>query len=255
MSGGGASIKDDAWLASVMARPVFRVSTADASGDAVAAAVREHVAGARTGFYFAKVDASDVATTKALLQAGFFVADVNVTFGVAPSKLIGAPSPPNDHVDVGTLAPGDDTSKDEVLGVAHDSFRFTRFHLDPLVGAEIANLVKEEWVRNYAERKRGDHLFVARLGGKAVGFLAALKSGDGTQAIIDLVGVHPNAQRKGVGRTMIARFAQHYRDQKELLVGTQVANVASVQTYESMGFRLVSSQYVLHMHVRDGVVL
>ena len=88
-----------------------------------------------------------------------------------------------------------------------------------------------------------------------MGFLAALKSHDGAQAIIDLVGVHPDAQRQGVGRTMIVRFAEHYRDVNELIVGTQVANVPSVQLYESLGFRLKSSQYVLHMHVREGELL
>lgn len=242
------SITEDAWLSSVMERPVFRVDAREAGA---AASVREHVKG-RSGYYFAKVDTADVKTTKELLQAGFFVADVNVTFAVAPADVVFAPSP---TVDVGALPTGATTTKEEVLAVAHDSFRFTRFHLDPLVSKGTADLVKKEWVRNYAEGKRGDHLFVATAGGRAVGFLAALKSHDGTTAIIDLIGVHATAQRQGVGRTMITRFAEHYRDTKELLVGTQVANIPSVKLYESMGFRLKSSQYVLHLHVRDGAPL
>jgi len=251
------TVKEDAWLASVMGRPVFRVDAGDAGS---AAAVREHVqsgggggetssAGAR--FYFAKVDAADVAKANALVDVGFFVADVNVTFAAAPSAITAGPPP---SVDVGTLPPA---KKEQVLAIAHDTFRFTRFHLDPLVDKAIADKVKKEWVRNYADGKRGDHLFVAigkegTLAGEPVGFLAALKSHDGSQAIIDLVGVHPGAQRRGVGRAMITRFAEHYRGAKELLVGTQVANVASVTLYESMGFRLKSSQLVLHMHVREG---
>ena len=244
------SIKEDSWLSTVMERPVFRV---DAAERGAAAAVREHLKG-KSGYYFAKVGSADVVTTKELLREGFFVADVNVTFAVAPSRIAGAASP---TVDVGTLPSGPEhaRTKEEVLAIAHDSFRFTRFHLDPLVSKATADLVKKEWVRNYAEGKRGDHLFVATSGGRAVGFLAALKSHDGTTAIIDLVGVSPSAQRQGVGRTMITRFAEHYRDVKELLVGTQVANVPSVQLYESMGFRLKSSQYVLHLHVRDGALL
>ncbi len=244
------TIQEDGWLSSVMERPVFRV---DAKQPGDAAAVREHLAG-RTGYYFAKVDAADVALTKELLRAGFYVADVCVTFAVAPGRLIGGANP---TVDVGTLpgGPDHDRIESEVLAIAHDSFRFTRFHLDPLVSRATADLVKKEWVRNYAEGKRGDHLFVATTGGRATGFLAALRSHDGATAIIDLVGVHPDAQRQGVGRTMITRFAEHYRDARELLVGTQVANTPSVQLYESLGFRLKSSQYVLHMHVREGELL
>ena len=233
------TVKEDAWLAGILGKPAFKVDAGDA------AAVRDHLKG-RTAYYFAKVDAADVTRTKELLGAGFFVADVNVTFAVAPSKLVGVTSP---SVDVGAMPAA---KKEEVLAIAHDSFKYTRFHLDPLVGKATADLVKKEWVRNYAEGKRGDHLFVATKDGTPLGFLAALKSHDGDTAIIDLVGVKPDAQRQGVGRAMITRFADHYRATKELLVGTQVANTPSVRLYESMGFRLKSSQYVLHLHVRDG---
>jgi ribosomal protein S18 acetylase RimI-like enzyme len=33
-----------------------------------------------------------------------------------------------------------------------------------------------------------------------------------------------------------------------IVVGTQAANIPSVRLYESLGFRLRSSQYVLHHH-------
>lgn len=235
-------IKEDAWLAGIMKRPVFRLDAGDA------AAVAEHKKG-RSGFYFTKVDTENVAATKTLLREGFFVADVNVTFAVAPKDIVRASIP---AVDVGALP----SSKiEEALTVAHDSFKYTRFHLDPLVSKATADLIKKEWVRNYAEKKRGDYLFVGTMGGGVVGFLAALKGHDGEQAIIDLVGVHPDAQRKGVGRAMISRFAEHYANAKELVVGTQVANVPSVRLYESMGFRFKSSTYVLHMHVEDGKIL
>lgn len=248
------AIKEDRWLAGILDKPAFRAEAGDAD------AVRAHAVG-RSAFYFAKVDAADVASTKALLGAGFFVADVNVTFAVPPAKVTAGVAAAGfvPTVEIGTLPAGDLPSdlakKEALLMVAHDSFRFTRFHLDPLVPKAHADLVKKEWVRNYADGKRGDHLFVAFDAGEPVGFLAALKSHDGTQAIIDLVGVHPKAQRRGVGRTIIAAFAEHYRDVNELVVGTQVANIPSVQLYESMGFRLKASQTVLHMHVKSGVPL
>src|SRR5688500_9951650 len=98
------SIKEDSWLSSVMERSVFRV---DAGEPGVASAVAEHLRG-RTGYYFAKVDAANVSATKDLLRVGFFVADVNVTFAVAPSRIAGTPSP---TVDVGTLTSGADNAK------------------------------------------------------------------------------------------------------------------------------------------------
>jgi GNAT superfamily N-acetyltransferase len=229
-------LKEDRWLAEIVGTPAFRADASDAD------AVREHLAG-RNAFYFAKVDTADVAATKALLGLGFFVADVNVTFAVAPGGLARKPS----AVAVGQVPAG---RGEAVMNVARDSFRFTRFHLDPLITKAVADAVKKEWVRNYVDGKRGDHLFVATQAGEPVGFLAALKTKE--SAIIDLVGVHPSAQRGGVGRALIQAFADHYADLPELIVGTQVANVPSIRLYESMGFRLKWSQYVLHLHVREG---
>lgn len=235
-----AGIIEDRWLAGIMGVDVFRFGAKDVTADAV----REHMHG-RTAFYFSKVETDDVATTTALSRVGFFVADVNVTFSALPREIRGEPSA---GIDVGGIPDG---KKEDVLAIAHDSFRFTRFHLDPWVSKATADLVKKEWVRNYAEGKRGDHLFVAS-NGQPVGFLCALAQGEAR--VIELIGVARSAQRIGVARTMIARFAEHYAKASELMVGTQVANVPSIRMYESMGFRLKSSQYVLHLHVKDGKV-
>ena len=49
--------------------------------------------------------------------------------------------------------------------------------------SELANAIKREWCRNYARKRRGDHLFVARVDGQPAGFLAALTTP--TSAVID----------------------------------------------------------------------
>lgn len=236
-------ITEDVWLSGICDQPVFRVShvEADPSSDKLAS----HVVSGKA-FYYAKVDTADVLAVRALCRAGFFVTDVNVTFAAPPSAIHGATT---SDVDVGPMVPAD---KERVLDIAHDSFRYTRFHLDPLVPKAVADRVKREWVRNYADGKRGDALLVATASTKPLGFLAALKVDASSTAIIDLVGVSTDAQRRGVGRAMLLAFAARYRDMKELVVGTQVANTPSVRMYETLGFRLKSSQYVLHRHTDAG---
>jgi ribosomal protein S18 acetylase RimI-like enzyme len=96
---------------------------------------------------------------------------------------------------------------------------------------------------------------VARDGGQAVGFLAALATqSEGRRiAVIDLVGVAPAHQRRRIGRALTIAFIEHYRGSAAALqVGTQVANTASVRLYERLGFSLLHSQYVLHLHVQSG---
>lgn len=237
-------IKPDTWLGGVMGRDAFKVAASNGTGDA--AALQRH-AGGRSAFYFAKVDSADVSVTKTLTAAGFFVADVNVTFAAVPSTVPRVDLP---TMEVGALRP---EATEDVLAIAHDSFRFTRFHLDPHVAPATANAIKREWIRSYAEGRRGDRLFVATVGGRPAGFLAALVAkGAPESAVIDLIAVRQDLARKGIARAMIAKFADHYRSANALVVGTQVANIPSVRLYESMGFRLESSQYVLHMHVKDG---
>ena len=133
-----------------------------------------------------------------------------------------------------------------MLAIAGSAFRYSRFHLDPWVGNELAHHIKREWIRNYVLRKRGDALLVARHEGRPVGFLAALVS-HGT-AVIDLVAAAPDSSRMGIGAALTHAFAERYRDVPRL-VGTQVSNMPSIRLYTKLGFELLHSQYVLHHHV------
>jgi dTDP-4-amino-4,6-dideoxy-D-galactose acyltransferase len=247
---GEAQIKPDGWLAGLMGRPVFRVDLAGPEGDQGAdERLREHSRQQARAFYYAKVDAVRVDTARRLSAGGFFVADTNVFF-----RLDRAPQLTRDFpgVTVGELQAGEE---DAVLAIAADAYRFTRFHLDPFVGSDLANAIKRAWCGNYVRRLRGDRLFVARLDGRPAGFLAALtvEAGGQHKAIIDLVGVAPALQRRRVGAALTTAFVEHYRGRAAMLeVGTQVANLPSIRLYERCGFSLVSSQYVLHLHIEAG---
>jgi ribosomal protein S18 acetylase RimI-like enzyme len=136
--------------------------------------------------------------------------------------------------------------------IAGTCFRYSRFHLDPRVPREIADRIKREWIRNYATKRRGERLLVASLEGRPAGFLAVLASESGGQRIrtIDLVGVAAWAQRRGVGRALVEAFIAASRGVCDVMqVGTQAANIPSMRLYETTGFCMSRSQYVLHGHV------
>ena len=219
----------DAWLGEIMGRPVLRV---DGSGDA--SALAKDIT-ANPGFYFAKVPTDQVADVVTLSKLGFIVVDTSVTF-----ELVREPEPP--ALEVSEIR---DDEADAVLEIAGSAFRYSRFHLDPAVGLDLAHTIKREWIRNYVLRKRGDTLLVARDGGKPIGFLAPLVS-HGT-AVIDLVAVATDAHGRGAGSALCAAFAAKYRGMPRI-VGTQVANVPSIRLYTKLGFLLQKSSYVLHLH-------
>ncbi|HEY4181734.1 MAG TPA: GNAT family N-acetyltransferase [Kofleriaceae bacterium] len=229
------SVHADAWLSEVMRRPVFRVQGSGDTGE-----LSSHIAAQPSAFYFAKVSTDRVADVFALAEQRFAVVDTNVTFEL--KRELDAPA----SFDVGEIRAGEE---DAVLAIAGSTFRYSRFHLDPVVGLELAHHVKREWIANYVKRVRGDALLVARENGRPVGFLAAIMAHD--TAVIDLVGAANDMHGKGVGSALTAAFAHRYRGMPRI-VGTQIANVPSIRLYTKLGFVLSKSAYVLHLHHNRG---
>ncbi|MGZ3426747.1 MAG: N-acetyltransferase family protein [Polyangia bacterium] len=240
-------IDADGWLAELFGHPVFRVDVGSDGRD-LAPSLRSHAQAQARAFYYAKIDCKRAGDVQQLGSAGMFVVDTNVGFELArpPARAGGSPG-----VTVDELTPGD---ADLVLDIAGSAYQYSRFHLDPLVPDELAHRIKREWCRNYVRKVRGDRLFVAKIDGRPVGFLAALRTGaHGREAaVIDLVGVDRGHQRRGVGAALTQAFIDHYRGATSLQVGTQVANVPSMRLYEQLGFSITKTQYVLHLHVQDG---
>jgi ribosomal protein S18 acetylase RimI-like enzyme len=222
------SLRPDVWLSDVLG---FSAYLTDASGDAPADDARS--------LTYAKVDVADTESVARLTARGFSVVDVNLTFvhrGTrpdSPSTVLVEPARP-EHGEA-------------LVDIAGRCFRFSRFHLDPFLPDELADRVKREWVRSYVAGTRGVELLAAVDEGRPVGFLAMLESGDAR--VIDLVGVAPDAQGRGAGRALVNAFVErHEGTGRELRVGTQAANAASVRLYEGAGFSLASAAYVLHLH-------
>lgn len=228
----------DPWLSETLERPVFKWTGAG-DGETIAAAL----SGIGSGFVFAKVPPAEVSTCSMLTDAGFRIVDTSVTFAwggrgeFAPSKVTVTPARPEQF--------------EAVQDIAGSCFRWSRFHLDPLMPKELADRVKRRWIENYCLGVRGAALYAAELDGVTAGFLAVLTTP--TAAVIDLVGVANDAQGKGVGTALTRHFVDEWKDRiPELRVGTQVANIRSMRLYERAGFSIVESAYVLHAHVRDG---
>jgi dTDP-4-amino-4,6-dideoxy-D-galactose acyltransferase len=90
------------------------------------------------------------------------------------------------------------------------------------------------------------------------GFLAVLetKTQGGSDAIIDLVGVDARYQGKGAGRALSQMFVERWKDRaNRLRVGTQSSNIPAMRLYESLGFRITETSYVLHAHMKSGGIL
>lgn len=192
-------------------------------------------------FAYAKIPVANLAEAWHLCDFGFRIVDVALTFD--------APSWASANEGVSRFASSKD--REAVAEIASTSFLYSRFHLDPCVPKKTANAIKCEWATNFFDGKRGDGMVVAEQGGRVVGFLQLLWVTTDCLAI-DLIAVGQASQGMGMARDMI-NYAARYgtgdgRIPTLLRVGTQAANTPSVRLYETLGFRLVSAQYILHYH-------
>lgn len=221
-----ASVAADPWLTELFATP---------AGHLVGPVLDELPTG--PSFIDAKVPTNEIAKVRALEDVGFVIVDTAVTLERRGRDL--GPCPGH----IGFAVP---TDVDGVSAIAASALTRSRFHLDPRIADSVASGLKAAWVRNFFAGARGDWLVVARAEDRPTGFLLLLDRPD--NLVIDLVAVDPDHQSAGIGRAMIAFSAEHCGTAPNLLVGTQAANVGSIRFYESLGFRVVRTEYVLHRH-------
>ncbi|MGH7380756.1 MAG: GNAT family N-acetyltransferase [Candidatus Methylomirabilales bacterium] len=246
-------IQEDSWLSEIFGYPVFRVEPGDERAAVpLGDVVRNHESRHSSAMYYAKIDADRIETVRELSGAGFYVVDVNVTFGMPATDGAGR-GKAADFVrhTIREIAPED---HEAVLRIAATCFRYSRFHLDPLIPASVANRIKHDWILNYIKKQRGEQLWVALHDARPAGFLAVFASDAGGRRTrtIDLIGVDSAVQGRGFGASLVAFFIDRYAGVSDYLqVGTQVANIPSMKLYQKFGFAIVRTQYVMHKHVHD----
>ncbi len=243
-----AFLADD-WLSQVSGFRCYRYSGSIAASAAALKAAMEALAGDATAFFYAKVGTACAGDVQRLAQAGFAVVDTNVIFEWPAGRESSVLS--NSGVSVARALPVQHAALQDI---AARCFRYSRFHLDPLFPGETADRIKREWIGNYCAGHRGTALYVAMVNDEPAGFLAVIETAGAIPgAAIDLVGVAPEHQGHGVGTALVTHFIEQWRPRAGVLrVGTQIANLPSIAFYQSKGFRIVESSYVLHAHCLNG---
>lgn len=237
MSETGVTITPDAWLGARLGCPSYRIQVGPGVPQANRCAEFERLLTQQV-FLYARIPTSDVGICSYLADRGFRVVDVNVT--LEAQTLIPTRTNP-------TIRFAIPTDREPVMNVARNSFMYSRFHLDPHISKTTADETKASWAGNYFSGKRGDFMVVAEIEERAVGFLQLLVLPDGPLTI-DLIAVEENQRGKGLARAMISFAAARCPKAMPMRVGTQAANIASIRLYESLGFRVISSAYMLHYH-------
>lgn len=242
------TVQADSWLSDCLEVPTVRVCwTANCENQSYAeaeAVLRKQ----EQKFCFIKIDCLRTAEVNWLLKQRFELAEVHVRLQISGEEFQTRDWKSSTDNQTRIMKPGE---ADRVIEIAGNSFRYSRFHLDPQIDQAKADRIKAEWMRSYAEGRRGNEVLVAEVDGVIAGFLAVMiVTGENQESVtIDLMGVDPAFRQRGVGKQLVEGFVQKYGGAGRMLnVGTQIANLPSLRLYEGCGFRVCSTEYVLHRH-------
>ncbi len=222
----------DEWLSGLLGCPALHLT-----GSAGSLGVRDLPK--ELAFVDAKVGVARTDELRHLQKLGFQVVDTNVQLSrkANPLKL---------SSETCRFAVPEDEGW--VRDTAANSFSVSRFHLDTKIPKKTADRIKEDWAGNFFCGSRGDWMVVAEEKDGPAGFLQLLRHGD-TGIRIDLVAVAEKARGRGLAQAMIGFGSQRCLGKPaEVLVGTQIANIHSLNLYSVLGFVLTSAAYVLHLH-------
>ena len=191
-------------------------------------------------FIFFKITTDNITVWKSLEKEGFTLIDTNIKLRLDSRKS----EKIFNHEQIKTSF-AKQKHKSAIGEIAKNNFIYSRFHIDPLIDNDIANQIKQEWVENYFDGKRGDKMITALKDNKPVGFLQLIISGE--ELLIDLIGVDKSVQGKGVATGMIY-YAMDNIQHSFMKVGTQIGNIPSIKLYQNLGFCISSSEYIFHYH-------
>lgn len=240
------SVTPDIWLSNILGFPCYRAESPTNLAEAtfLVGEIKRQVSG--RAFAYVKVPCSAVGVAALYMEHGYRVVDVGITFKRPPDPR-SAPNP--DSTVCVRVASATDLL--DAREIASQCIVYSRFHLDPRFGQHIGNSVNWAWMDSYCHGQRGEIVYMAEIDGRRAGFIAVLRDSTGPHSfrVIDLIGVRPDFQRRGIGQALMNKFI----DDTLLLnlpmkVTTQAANIPAVNLYERNGFQLAESMFVLHKH-------
>ncbi len=221
---GGEPIKRTPWDAAALGCDTFELAGAGAEALAQALA---------PGHYTVKVD--PLSDKRLLYKNGFYYCDTLLEPYCARENLAGALHPD------ATLTR--ETRLPDVLRICHGAFVHGRFHRDPHVSREAADRRYDGWLRQLHEAGRVAGLLHR---GALAGFIAAE---DGRLVLHAVAESH---RGRGLAKFWWTALCRELFDagHREVTSSISASNLAALNLYASLGFRLRNPLDVYHRVIR-----
>lgn len=131
--------------------------------------------------------------------------------------------------------------------IASNSYVESRYYFDRHFTLEQCQRFYEDWISKSMKGNFDDIVFVAEIAGKIAGFISCKQQFKGIGKI-GLVGIAPEFQGRGIGKHLIQKSIDWFKDKKLSCVDvvTQGRNYAGQRLYQAAGFKTKTVQLWYH---------
>lgn len=213
----------------------FGVSIGRVRGDVDAAIAWMERDGVRCAYRLVPIARTEEAAP--YLARGFRLVDVRVTLDAVPTASDSAAG----------LRAGTPADLDALAPIAVGAYRDSRFYRDGRFATDRCDALYRIWLEKSLSGERADHVVVAELEGRPVGFVTCSLGGE-DDASIGLVGVAVPARGRGLARAMVSAATAWLADRgaARVTVVTQGRNLGAQRVYQACGFRTADVALWLH---------
>lgn len=185
----------------------------------------------------ARSDAADVASTKALVDAGLVPLEGQITYR--------APLRPRSHPDIREGAPDDREAMAALAGAAFDGFA-SHYHLDSRLDAAKCRDGYVDWTLRGLAGDAADVFYVAEVDGEPAAF--GMFSQQGAESVFVLSAVAEPARGRGLYSSLLHHGMSWATERgAESMIGiTPYGNVPAQRNLIKAGFRPVASATTFH---------
>ncbi len=193
----------------------------------------------------ARTPSQEIRFVQQLEELGFRLMDTLVYYRRDLQRM-----PLPEAQDAALIRPVQNGEEAAVRAIAAQSFQgyFGHYHADPRLDQAACDAAYISWAeRSCVDRSVADEVLVAELDGQLVGFLT-LRRNTAEQAEIVLNGVLPSVQKRGIYRDLVVHALRQALawQAHELIVSTQIVNLAAQKVWVRVGFEPSRFYYTFH---------
>lgn len=186
-----------------------------------------------------------------LINSGFYYVQTLLTYKMLKNEYPSLTFNVNEEV---TIREAKNSDVDDLMNLASKSFKYSRFHLDPFLNNEKANILLATSVKNSVMNKFVDIMYVSEFREKIVGYYSAkkrfIKEFNLTFGEAVISAVDENYRGKGIFKALNKSLIQWFYENTDFAeMGTYIVNLPVHKTWSNNGLSIVRGIHQLAHYV------